>query len=63
MRIIVGPDGQVVRARIEDSHDLIPDELILECIRSRVYEPAHLPDGTAVPYPLRYAFTFRPDVL
>jgi outer membrane biosynthesis protein TonB len=63
VRVVVGPDGRVLRARIEQSHALIPDSTVLECVNSRVYEPAHLPDGTPVPYPLRYAFTFRPDVL
>lgn len=63
VRIIVGPDGRVLRARIEEAHPLVPDETILSCIRTRIFEPAHMPDGTAVLYPLRYAFTFRPDVL
>ncbi len=63
VRLIVGPDGRVLRASIEEAHALIPDESVLACIRDRIYAPAHLPDGTPVPYPLRYAFTFRPDVL
>lgn len=63
VRVVIGPDGRVLRARIEAPHPLVPDATILSCVRSRVYEPAHLPDGTTVPYPLRYAFTFRPDVL
>lgn len=63
VRLVIGPDGRVLRARIETSHPLIPDETILACVQTRMFEPAHLPDGTAVPYPLRYAFTFRPDVL
>ena len=42
---------------------LIADEALIACVEDRLYEPAHLPDGTPVPYPLRYAFTFRPDVL
>lgn len=63
VRLVIGPDGHVLRARIETSHPLIPDETILACVQTRRFEPAHLPDGTAVPYPLRYAFTFRPDVL
>ena len=63
VRIVVGPDGRVLRATIEEPHPLIPDETVLVCVRDRVYQPAHLPDGTPVPYPLRYAFTFVPDVL
>lgn len=63
VRVVIGPDGRVLRASIEESHALIPDEAVLVCVRDRIYEPAHLPDGTAVPYPLRYAFTFVPDVL
>ncbi|MCZ7678230.1 MAG: energy transducer TonB [Sandaracinaceae bacterium] len=58
VRLVIGPDGRVLRARIETSHPLVPDETILACVQTRMFEPAHLPDGTAVPYPLRYAFTF-----
>ncbi|HEY8429022.1 MAG TPA: hypothetical protein VIL20_11635 [Sandaracinaceae bacterium] len=63
VRVVVGTDGRVLRASLERSHALIPDETILSCVRTRIYQPARLPDGTPVPYPLRYAFTFRPDVL
>jgi hypothetical protein len=63
VRLVIGPDGRVLRARVEEPHPLVPDAVLLTCVESRVYEPARLPDGTAVPYPLRYAFTFRPDVL
>lgn len=63
VRVVVGPDGRVLRARIETSHPLVPNTPLLACVQSRIYEPAHLSDGTLVPYPLRYAFTFRPDIL
>ncbi len=63
VRVVVGPDGRILRARLERGHPLVPDDVVLACVRSRIYEAAHLPDGTPVPYPLRYAFTFRPDVL
>lgn len=63
VRVVVGPDGRVLRATIEEPHPLVPDRAVLGCVETRMYEPAHLPDGTSVPYPLRYAFTFRPDVL
>jgi hypothetical protein len=63
VRLIVSPDGSVMSASIEESHPLVPDETVLACIRSRIYEPAKMPDGTPVPFPLRYAFTYRPDVL
>lgn len=63
VRVVIGPDGRVLRARIEEPHPLVPDATILECVEHRIYEPARLPDGTPVPYPLRYAFTFRPDVM
>jgi hypothetical protein len=60
VRLLVGADGRVTSAKIIRSHPLIPDELVLSCVRAQVFEPAHLPDGTAVPYPFRRRFMFRP---
>ena len=45
----------------DQSHPLIPDDLILRCARAQVFKPAHLPDGTAVPYPFRRRFVFKPQ--
>ena len=61
VRVMVGVDGRVQNARVAQHHPLIPDDLILRCARDKVFEPARLPDGTAVPYPRRFRFTFRPN--
>jgi periplasmic protein TonB len=60
VRMLIGSDGRVSSAKVVQSHPLIPDQLILECVRAQVFEPAHLPDGTAVPYPFKRRFMFRP---
>ena len=61
VRMLIGPDGRVADAKIVKSHPLIPDDLILRCARAQIFEPAHLPEGLAVPYPFRRRFTFRPS--
>jgi outer membrane biosynthesis protein TonB len=61
VRMLIGVDGRVLSATILQSHPLIPDEVILKCVRQQVFEPAHLPGGTAVPYPFRRRFVFRPQ--
>ncbi|MDX2023439.1 MAG: hypothetical protein SF187_24600 [Deltaproteobacteria bacterium] len=61
VRMLIGPDGRVADAKIIKSHPLIPDDLILRCARAQVFEPAHLPEGLAVPYPFRRRFTFKPS--
>ena len=61
VRMLIGPDGRVADAKIIKSHPLIPDDLILRCARAQIFEPAHLPEGLAVPYPFRRRFTFRPS--
>ncbi|MGB5697714.1 MAG: hypothetical protein WBM46_18830 [Polyangiales bacterium] len=61
VRLLVMPDGVPVKAEMEQSHDLIPDESILKCALAQRFEPARLPDGTAVPYPYRRQFTFKPS--
>lgn len=60
VRMLIGVDGRVAAAKVEKSHPLVPDELILTCVRAQVFQPAHLPDGTTVPYPFRRRFMFRP---
>ena len=61
VRLLIMPDGVPAKAEIEQSHTLIPDELIIRCALAQRFEPARLPDGTAVPYPYRRQFTFKPS--
>ena len=61
VRILVMPDGVPVKAEIEEPHPLIPEDLIIRCALAQRFEPARLPDGTAVPYPYRRQFTFKPS--
>lgn len=61
VRLLIMPDGVPIKAEIEESHELIPDESILKCALAQRFEPARLPDGTAVPYPYRRQFTFKPS--
>ncbi|MBN1652266.1 MAG: hypothetical protein JXA30_00665 [Deltaproteobacteria bacterium] len=60
IRLLIGVDGKVESISILNPHPLIPDEVIRKCVRQQVYQPALLPDGTAVPYPFRQRFVFRP---
>lgn len=60
VRMMIGSDGRVTAAKVVKSHPLVPDEVVLTCVRAQVFEPAHLPDGTAVPFPFRRRFLFRP---
>jgi hypothetical protein len=60
VRMMIGPDGKVRSASIVKPHPLIPDETILRCVRDQVFEPAHLPDGTAVLFPFHRRFVFKP---
>lgn len=61
VRLLVMPDGVPVKAEMEESHELIPDDSIINCALAQRFEPARLPDGTAVPYPYRRQFTFKPS--
>lgn len=61
VRLLVMPDGVPAKAEVEESHELIPDESIINCALAQRFEPARLPDGTAVPYPYRRQFTFKPS--
>ena len=60
VRMLVMPDGVPMKAEMEKSHPAIPDESIIHCAMAQRFEPARLPDGTAVPYPYRRQFTFKP---
>ncbi len=61
VKILVMPDGIPVKAEMEQSHPLLDDEEIIRCALAQRFEPARLPDGTAVPYPYRRQFTFKPS--
>jgi hypothetical protein len=61
VRLLIMPDGIPAKAEMEESHALIPDEMIINCALAQRFEPARLPDGTAVPYPYRRQFTFKPS--
>lgn len=60
VRMMIGSDGRVTAAKVVKSHPLVPDDVVLTCVRAQLFEPAHLPDGTAVPFPFRRRFLFRP---
>lgn len=61
VRLLVMPDGIPIKAEMEQSHPLISDDEIIKCALAQRFEPARLPDGTAVPYPYRRQFTFKPS--
>lgn len=61
VRMLIDTEGRVADAKIIKSHPLIPDDVILRCARAQIFEPAHLPEGLAVPYPFRRRFTFKPS--
>lgn len=61
VRILIMPDGVPIKAELENSHPLIPEDVIIDCALAQRFEPARLPDGTAVPYPYRRQFTFKPS--
>jgi hypothetical protein len=60
VRMLIDARGVVKSAEVLKAHPLVPDELILTCARTQVFRPAHLPDGTPVPYPYRRRFVFVP---
>jgi hypothetical protein len=61
VRMMIDVKGVVRSAKILKSHPLIPDDLVLQCARAQVFKPAHLPDGTPVPYPYHTRFVFLPS--
>jgi hypothetical protein len=60
VRMLIDARGVVRSAEVLKAHPLIPNDLILLCARAQVFRPAHLPDGTPVPYPFRRRFVFLP---
>ncbi|HEY0710540.1 MAG TPA: hypothetical protein VGG33_27290 [Polyangia bacterium] len=60
VRMLINEAGRVTSATMMTTHPLIPENVILRCARAQVFKPAHLPDGTAVPYPFRRRFVFKP---
>jgi hypothetical protein len=60
VRMLIDESGRVKTATLLTTHPLIPDDLILRCARAQLFRPAHLPDGTAVPYPFKRRFVFKP---
>ncbi len=63
VQMLVLPDGTPGTVRIVEGHPLVPDALVIACARDQRFSPARLPDGTAVPYPFRRRFVFRPQNL
>ncbi len=61
VRMLVMSDGNVAKAEMELSSPAIPDDSVIKCALAQRFEPARLPDGTAVPYPYRRQFTFKPS--
>jgi hypothetical protein len=60
VRMMIDQRGRVTSATVLTGHALIPEKLVLSCARAQEFEPAELPDGTAVPYPFQRRFVFRP---
>jgi hypothetical protein len=63
VQMLVLPDGTPGTVRVIEGHPLVPDALLIACARDQRFSPARLPDGTAVPYPFRRRFVFRPQNL
>jgi len=60
VEMMIDETGKVVAAKVVQSNPLIPDDVVLACANTQLFEPAHLPDGTAIPYPFRRRFVFKP---
>ncbi len=60
VRMLIDVRGLVRTAEVLRAHPLVPNDVILSCARAQVFKPAHLPDGTPVPYPFRRRFVFLP---
>ena len=60
IRALVDPSGRVQNATVTEGHELIPEDTFIECAEQWAFEPATLPDGTAVPYPAIRTFVIRP---
>jgi hypothetical protein len=60
VEMMIDETGKVVAAKVVQSHPMVPDVLVLACASAQQFEPAHLPDGTPIPYPFRRRFVFKP---
>ena len=60
VEMMIDETGKIVAAKVVQSNPLIPDDVVLACANTQQFEPAHLPDGTAIPYPFRRRFVFKP---
>lgn len=60
VEMMIDEHGNVISAHVVERHPLVPDELVLSCAKAQVFEPAHLEDGTPIPYPFRRRFVFKP---
>jgi hypothetical protein len=60
VEMLVDSAGRVTSAKVLNPNPLIANESIIQCAMAQVFEPAHLPDGTKVPYPFRRRFVFKP---
>jgi hypothetical protein len=58
--MLVDAVGRVTSAKVLNPSPLIPEHAIIQCAMAQLYEPAQLPDGTKVPYPVRRRFVFKP---
>jgi protein TonB len=63
VQMLIMPDGKPGSIRVLEGHPLVPDASIIACARDQRFEPARLADGTAVPYPFRRRYVFRPSNL
>ena len=61
VEMLIDENGKVVSARVVQSHPLISDAMVLACANAQHFQPAHLPDGTAIPYPYRTRFVLKPS--
>lgn len=58
--MLVDSSGKVTSAKVLNPNPLVPDQTVIQCAMAQFFEPAQLPDGTKVPYPVRRRFVFKP---
>ena len=61
VEMMIDENGKVVSAKVVQSHPMIPDAMVIACATAQQFQPAHLPDGTAIPYPYRTRFVLKPS--
>jgi hypothetical protein len=61
VEMMIDENGKVVSAKVVQSHPMIPDAMVIACASAQQFQPAHLPDGTAIPYPYRTRFVLKPS--